>query len=219
MYFCFRVRSHAEELHTAASFHPVHSSDVKYMSTQTHTHPCSTYQTYASCKLATERKRVQLSAVILGIRWFCLLLLLITFLSLLLRGLSHRSLRFSLHVCLFSVLLIPPQSRHSLSTALHHPIILPVDLSSPRRSHCACLLIILSLPPSAMMLKFSPLHQFALTVNCVENNSRRWAARPGPGSDRSDMMGRAVSWETLPLWKTEPVQHKAQIITPAGQIQ
>lgn len=78
-------------------------------------------------------------------------------------------------------------------------------------SHCACLLIILSPSPSPMMLKFSLLHQFALTVNCVENNSHCWAACPGLGFRQIGHDGKGRQPRNCATWEnTEPVQDTAK---------
>lgn len=101
---------------------------------------------------------------------------------------SNHAFHLSPHACLFSVL-----------THLQRPRPFSSSVVTPSSSPCArpplrvCRLIILSPSPSSTMLKFRPLHQFALTVNCVENNSGCWAACPGQGCRQIGRDGMAVS--------------------------
>lgn len=64
-----------------------------------------------------------------------------------------------------------------------------------------------------MMLKFSPLHQFALTVNCVKNNSDCCAARPGLGFRQIGHDGKGHQPRNCAAKEnTEQVQGIAKII-------
>lgn len=80
-----------------------------------------------------------------------------------------------------------------------------------RLSHCVRLPIILSLSPSPMMLKFSPLHQFALTVNCAENNSHCGVAFPVLGIRQIGHDGKSHRPRNCAVRENpEPVQDKAK---------
>lgn len=111
-----------------------------------------------------------------------------------------------IYMCLFSVL-----NYISVGPPLSHPITSAVYLSFPIFPTAPVSLISLSPSPSPTMLKFSPLHQFALTVNCVENNSRCRAARPGPGFRRIGHDGKGRQPGNCAAGEnTEPVQDKAK---------
>lgn len=83
---------------------------------------------------------------------------------------------FSGHVCFPSLSTTSGTSPSPALRSARHPLL-------PSISAClSChvfLLIIPSPSPSSVTPEFIPLHQFALTVNCVENNSGCRVFRPG----------------------------------------
>lgn len=91
---------------------------------------------------------------------------------------------------------LPPEAQ-ALPSA-RHPLLPSISACLSRR---VLLLIIPSPSPSSVTPEFIPLHQFAPTVNCVENNSACRVFRPG-WDYRSDVMGMAVGVETALLGYT-----------------
>lgn len=83
---------------------------------------------------------------------------------------------FSGHVCFSSLSATGGTSPSPALRFARHPLLPSISscLSRP-----VFLLIIPSPSPSSVTPEFIPLHQFATTVNCVENNSGCQAFRPG----------------------------------------
>lgn len=171
-HFGFISRSCAEEWYTASSFRNTHSSTFwTHDQTQTCTFIAAQIKapvsvlTWKGEKMCWRNKRAFCHSFI-----FCF---------------ANRSCHsditfyFSLHVCLFFVL-ISHQRHHLPSSTLVPHNLLHLSIFACL-SYRLCLLIILSPSPSCMTLKFWPVHQFALTVNCVENNSGCQAVHPGWG--------------------------------------
>lgn len=99
--------------------------------------------------------------------------------------LSFRQTRLPfLILCLFVLHPSPPSAVPPLFPTLWFPITPPsvsIHLWLPF-PHRVCLVIIPSpSSPSSMKIESRPAHQFALTVNCVENSSGCRAPRPGQG--------------------------------------
>lgn len=91
---------------------------------------------------------------------------------------------FSRHVCFPSLSTTSGTTPSPAQRSARHPLLPSI---SACLSRCIFLLIIRSPCPSFVMPEFIPLHQFAPTVNCVENNSGCRGFHPG--------------WEFRQIWR------------------
>lgn len=198
VFLLLRLRAHTlRERHTASSFHTNHSSSSKHMWEHTHTRAlqtctsicCIEAWTNVSCKAERENA----SSVIPGLNKACSLLLFPSFClpaSVNVSFLIHHhtvlppnspSISHLVSVCFASFPTLSGAAPLPDSVVPHHcpPVSIHLWLPFPHR---VCLVIIPSPPsPSSMKIESRPAHQFALTVNCVENSSGCLALRPGQG--------------------------------------
>lgn len=107
--------------------------------------------------------------------------------------LSDITCYFSGRVCFPSLSTSSGTSPSPALRSARHPLLPSISACLSRRLF---LLIIPSPSPSSVTPEFIPLHQFAPTVNCVENNSACRVSVLGGTSDRSDVMAMAVGVET-----------------------
>lgn len=89
---------------------------------------------------------------------------------------SDRTSHFSGHVCFPSLSTSGGTSPSPALRSTRRPLLPSISACLP---HHVFLLIIPSPSPSSVTPEFRPLHQFAPTVNCVENNSGCRTFRPG----------------------------------------